>query len=185
MTDDVRAEAPQLDALELKTGFSYLLVDRVREAYMLFRRYAVDLRGLCITRVPPDRVREEFGIDGVAFRWLTHVRSDDAVRPTDLHILFPHIQSFMRDGKFIILLDGLEYLKVHNGFDEVLKFIQSFRDQVYLEKGILLVPVAHDALTSMEIALMRRELTPIEDVANQATAAAHAAEVDSGVVYNN
>lgn len=158
------------DSLVLKDGFSYILVDRVPEAYRLLKRYSGDHRGMCISRVPPGRVKEDFGIENAAFRWLTHIRSEDAIRPTDLHILFPHIQSFMAKGRFVILLDGLEYLKVHNGFDEVLKFIQSFRDQVYLEKGILLVPVAHDALTAMEIALMRRELMPIEDVANEQSA---------------
>lgn len=155
------------DSIVLKDGFSYILVDHVPAAYRLLKKYSDDQRGMCISRVPPGRIREDYGIGDITFRWLTHIKSEESVRPTDLHILFPQIQSFMGGGNFVILLDGLEYIKVHNGFDETLKFIQSFRDHVYLEKGILLMPVAHDALTPMEIALMRRELMPIEDVVNE------------------
>jgi len=168
------AEAPLSDdagtditKIELKKGVSYLLVDRVEDAYALFKHYSRELRGMCVTRTPPEEIEHMYHVHNVTFKWLTHMNVDQGVRPTELHILFPSIQAFMDEGDFIIILDGLEYLKVHNGFDEILKFIQSFRDHVYMKKGLLLVPVYHDALTPMEISLIRRDLMPIEDIAKK------------------
>ncbi len=150
--------------LELKKGVSYLIVDHIEDAYTLFKRYSREAKGMCVTRTPPEEVEHIYDVHNVTFKWLTHLKVDQGVRPTELHILFPSIQQFMEGGDFIIILDGLEYLKVHNGFDEILKFIQSFRDHVYMKKGLLLVPVSHDALSPMEISLIRRDLMPIEDL---------------------
>ena len=106
--------------------------------------------GLCIVRTPPDHLREKYDLD-CRMVWLTKmegVRNGDSspnleiVSPTDTPAITTLIKSFLSENKkAMVLLEGLEYLINQNDFKTVLKFLSGTKDQVFLAKGILLVPV--------------------------------------------
>lgn len=155
---------PRAKKIRLQNGVSYVVFDDVNKAYRLFKENLSRRQGLCITRAPPERIKEDQALENVKFYWLTHIKVEEAIRPTDLHILFPNILEILHAGPTIVIIDGIDYLIVHNGFSEVLKFIQSLKDHVYMNGAILIVPIFTDAHSRMEITLMQRELIPVEDL---------------------
>jgi hypothetical protein len=122
--------------------------------------------GLCIVRTPPDHLREKFDLD-CRMVWLTKkegVRNGAAssnlefVSPTDTPAMTTLIKTFLSENKrAIVLLEGVEYLINQNDFKTVLKFLSGMKDQVFLTKGILLVPFDPVVLDSKDLKALERE----------------------------
>jgi hypothetical protein len=64
-----------------------------------------------------------------------------------------------KGGDTVILLEGVEYLILHNGFEDVLKVIQSLDDVVVQNKSRLIVPIDPSTITEQQFHLLSRELT--------------------------
>ena len=61
-------------------------------------------------------------------------------------------------------MDGIEYLVTNNNFITVLKLIQSLRDQVAINRWILLLSINPSTMEGHQINLLKREVdTVIED----------------------
>ncbi len=60
------------------------------------------------------------------------------------------------DEKFI-LLDGLEYLILENGFNAVFKFLTSLKDYAKLYNTMILVPIKKNALDKKQYHILRVE----------------------------
>jgi hypothetical protein len=122
--------------------------------------------GLCIVRTPPDHLREKYGLD-CRMVWLTKmegVRNGgnsskfESISPTDTPTMTTLIKSFLSENKkAIVLLEGLEYLINQNDFKTVLKFLSGTKDQVFLAKGILLVPFDPVVLDPKDLKALERE----------------------------
>ena len=61
----------------------------------------------------------------------------------------------------VILLDGLEYLIVHNKFDQVLKQLYIIREVLSRHGGILLIPLDPEAFSEKEMGFLEKESVPI------------------------
>jgi hypothetical protein len=57
----------------------------------------------------------------------------------------------------VILIDGIEYLISHMGFDSVYHFMQAKRTQMEANQGILIIPFFRDAIEPKEARLLERE----------------------------
>ena len=69
------------------------------------------------------------------------------------------VKEFIEERKeAIILLDGLEYLILQNGFETSLRFIQALNDLVILNKATLIVPVNPASLSVKELSLLEKEM---------------------------
>src|SRR5437899_12156957 len=88
--------------------------------------------GLCITRQYPDRVRRERGLTETRIMWLSHTPGEDFHNPTAIGTLAKVIQKFIEDnnGEGVVLLDGLEYLIINNGFLQTLMFVEHVNEFV-------------------------------------------------------
>jgi hypothetical protein len=146
---------------ELERSSSYLVEgDRSETAYDLFTStLKKGMKGYCITRNYPDKIRSRFDLEDVPIVWLSDVGKDNAIRPKDLEKLSLAIDQFLSqaDGG-IVLLDGLEYLITNNNFNTVLRLIQSLRDQVAIKKSILLMAVDGSTLESHQLNLLEKEV---------------------------
>ena len=144
----------------LTEGSIYLVEEMEPErAYGLFlQEIGSGRRGLCITRVYPQKVRERFGIADLPILWLSNVGKEDTVRPKDLEKLSLAIEQFLARGKAVVLVDGIEYLITNNNFLTVLRLMQSARDQVAIANAILLVSVNPSTLESHQLTLIEREV---------------------------
>jgi hypothetical protein len=82
----------------------------------------------------------------------------ESVSPTETPALTTLIKSFLSENKKgIVLLEGLEYLINQNDFKTVLKFLSGTKDQVFLAKGILLVPFDPVVLEPKDLKALERE----------------------------
>ena len=146
---------------ELERSFSYLVEgDKPETAYDLFTSTLnKGIKGYCITRNYPDKIRSKFDLKDVPIVWLSDVGRDNAIRPKDLEKLSLALEQFLSqaDGG-IVLLDGLEYLITNNNFNTVLRLIQSLRDQVAINKSILLMAVDRETLESHQLNLLEKEV---------------------------
>ena len=63
-----------------------------------------------------------------------------------------------KDGRRLILLDGLEYLIAQNGFGKVLKLLNHLRDMMGVSNGTLLVPFDMKSVEEKEAAMLKADL---------------------------
>jgi len=146
----------------LDFGGSYLVADNVELAYeLLLDSVMAGIEGLCITRTMPRKLREKYGLKRTPIVWLTdeNVEGEKTIQSLqDLSILISnYIQKTTRS---VILVDGIEYLISHSGFDPVYHFMQVKRTQMEANQGILIVPFFRDAVEPKEAKLLEREFQP-------------------------
>ena len=158
-------EGPAI-SMELARGICYIVKEKKPDlAYRLFHQLVGEgLPGLVITRQYPERVRRERGVRDSKVIWLSHTPGEDYHNPTAIGTLAKTISRFIEDhaGEAAILLDGLEYLIVNNGFLQTLMFVEHVNEFVMQRRAVVLVPVSSDALEEKELALLERNLEVVE-----------------------
>ncbi len=117
--------------------------------------------GLCVTRDYPDKVRENYGLEGVEIIWLSNVDREDVIRPKSLEKFSLTIENFLTRKKGVILLNGVEYLITNNDFRTVLHLIQSLKDQVAINRSILMIPVNPTTLEENQVDLLSSEVDKV------------------------
>ena len=143
---------------------STYLVEEAQPAgvYRLFEEaLRTGRRGLCVTRVYPEKLRGRFGAEDFTTLWLSNVGKEASVRPKDLEKLSLSIEQFVGRGQGVVLLDGLEYLVTNNNFLTVLRLVQALRDQVAIANAILLLSVNPSALEGHQLTLLEREVDQV------------------------
>ncbi|ASJ03791.1 hypothetical protein A3L09_09655 [Thermococcus profundus] len=96
--------------------------------------------------------------------WLSRVDAPNATDPAKLHVIMEHIMRFVSEkgGNCLIILDGLEYLLLHNDFKGVMKFLASLKDYVLLSNSLLVVVIDEETLGRREFSVLRREFPELE-----------------------
>ncbi|MFH0861411.1 MAG: DUF835 domain-containing protein [Candidatus Altiarchaeota archaeon] len=161
----------------LKPGLSYLVKEgqpnSMKDYYMHADRHIVTgadlftdlvthgLMGFAATRRYPPKVRDATGLMKTPMVWLTQEKGfNESVQPGDLAELSHIIKAFInKGGDTVVLLEGLEYLILHNSFDEALRFVQGIDDVVVQNKSRLIVTIDQSAITEQQYHLLSRELT--------------------------
>src|SRR3990170_5655456 len=169
---EMGAEAETLRSgmpIEMEKGVCYLVKEKKPE--LSFRLFDIllgqRLPGLCITRQYPERVRRERGLADVRVIWLSHTPGEDYHNPTAIGTLAKVIQKFIEDhaGEGVVLLEGLEYLIINNGFLQPLMFVEHVNEFVMQRRATLLLPVSPDTLEEKELALLERNVEVLESPA--------------------
>ncbi len=159
----------RLATLELSRGVCYLVEEKKPDlAYRLFKQLLEEgLSGLVITRQYPDRVKRERSLGEAKVLWLSHTPGEDNHNPTAIGTLAKTVSRYIEDhgGEAVVLLDGLEYLIVNNGFLQTLMFVEHVNEFVMQRKAVVMIPVAPEALEEKELALLERNLEVIESPA--------------------
>jgi hypothetical protein len=124
----------------------------------LVRELPFGERGLIITRLHPDQVREKYPVGETKIHWLCGQPGEGRVDPLSLtilqNIIIEHIQNH---GSSVILLDGVEFLISENHIDKVLRLLYAVLDSVVVSGSKILVPLDPQALSTRELALIERE----------------------------
>jgi two-component system cell cycle response regulator len=144
-------------------GACYLIEERKADlAYRMFAllRETRHLQGLVVTRQYPDRIREEQPLDDARIIWLSHTPGNDHQNPTALGTLAKTIAKFIEDaqGNAVVLIDGIEFLAVNNGFLQTLMFVEHVNEFVMQKQAVVLLPVNPEALEEKEVALLERNV---------------------------
>ncbi len=146
----------------LDPGSCYLIEERRAEiSYgLLSTLTGLKTAGMVITRQFPDRIRAERVLPDLLILWLSHTPGETSISPTAIDALSKTIRNFIEhhNGEAVILVDGLEYLIVNNGFALTLSFIEQLNDIVRQGKAIVLLPLDPGALGDKELARLKRTL---------------------------
>ena len=153
-------------AVPLAPGACYLIKEKKPDlSYRLFSMLTRDgTPGVIITRQYPERVRRERGITSGRIIWLSHTPGEDYHNPTAIGSLAKLISGFVEEnqGVGVVLLDGIEYLSINNGFLQTLMFVEHVNEFVMQRKSIIIFPVSPDALEEKELALLERNIEVVE-----------------------
>ncbi len=163
--DVVRSELP----MDIEKGVCYLVKEKKPDvSYRLFEVLLEQkLPGLVVTRQYPERVRRERDLGDARIIWLSHTPGEDFHNPTAIGTLAKVLQKFIEDnhGEGVILLDGLEFLIINNGFLQTLMFVEHVNEFIMQQHGILLLPVSPETLEEKELALLERNVKVLESPA--------------------
>ncbi len=155
--------------MDLEKGACYLVKEKKPElSFRLFDLLiAQRTPGVCITRQYPERVRRERGLTDVRVIWLSHTPGEDFHNPTAIGTLAKVIQKFIEDnnGEGAVLLDGLEYLIINNGFLQTLMFVEHVNEFVMQRRAVIIFPVSPETLEEKELALLERNVKVLESPA--------------------
>jgi len=92
--------------------------------------------------------------------WITTVHDERTISPTNLPKILDMAVKFMREAqeagkKPIIVIDGLDYLILENGFSSVLKFLSALRDYAFVHGATVFIVGSDDFLSERERKLLR------------------------------
>lgn len=150
----------------LTSGTTYLVREpKGQAAFELFSRMTAAGRpGLCVTRKHPEVARSQWRFPaGVQLKWLTPSVGKDRVDPKSLNLLTKIVYDFvLHHPGGIVLLDGLEYLLLHNDFSKTLLFVEQLNDVVMQSQAVLLAPISPGALEEQDLALLERNTEVLE-----------------------
>lgn len=122
-------------------------------------------KGLVISRLHPDKIKQRYQVGDSEFVWLTTNSVDGIVcaAPTAISLVHMKVVDFLRRvPNGIVVLDGAEYLITNNTFDTFLRFVHSVHDRVMVTQGVLLVALDPQSVAERELHLLAKELSEME-----------------------
>ena len=152
---------------EPEEGRSYIVKEKKPDGAMnhFMKMTARGYSGLVITRQHPDNILRKYGLNGVRLVWLSTTLGQDYIDPHNLSSLTNVAGVFLQDnGKSVVLLDGLEYLIVHNDFGRVLKFVEYLNELVMQRQAVLFISLDDRAFEPRQIALLERNAAVLDAV---------------------
>jgi len=118
-------------------------------------------QGLCFTTNSPEKIRQTYHFQTTPFFWISK-HGNKSINPANLEIVADMISGFLNSSKNpIILLDGIEYMILTNGFIPVFKFLNDIREKVILKNAVFILPVSPSALDEKELAMIERNMEQI------------------------
>ncbi|TRZ67788.1 MAG: DUF835 domain-containing protein [Methanothrix sp.] len=119
-------------------------------------------QGLCITMRSPETIRDEYFLQTTPIFWISK-HGADSICPTCLEMAANMIYGFLKRSKNpVVLLDGLEYLIVANGFASTLKFLRDVQEWVVLQEAIFVLPISPVAIEKRALALIERDMLELD-----------------------
>ncbi len=121
---------------------------------------------LCFTTMSPAqlRARYPYPLNEAKIVWITSAESEvETVEPRRLDFEFARLLSnFIHHRKrALVLLDGVEYLVLENGFEKVLKFLKKVSDQASIAGSNVFIPVNPSAFEERDFAVLSRHFPAI------------------------
>lgn len=157
---------------QLSNGFVFVTDNgNFNSGYELFSNYVKSgSEGLCITRMNPSHIREEYGLERTPLVWLTKNQMSDVptIDPTEIFKLHPTISNFISKAENgVIFIDGLEYLILENEIKSVIKLMEQINDTIMSSSSKLIVQIDPDALDRKEYHLFKRWMKKIPEDGSQ------------------
>jgi signal recognition particle receptor subunit beta len=161
---DSRTNFPDITLIQPGSGY-IIREEKPQKSFQLFKSFlSENAHGLCISRIHPKRIEEEFGLKDVPLYWLSTEAQNqkDVLAPTFLPQINTIITDFIqKNDDVVILLEGIEYLIEKNDFKTVLNLIHSLNDHIMSSSARLLIPMDPKILKEQEIHMLKRDLKVI------------------------
>ena len=115
-------------------------------------------RGLMVTRVFPERIRQEYPLQVTPIIWLTESPGERRIQPTSVAMLTDTLIRFMEGNpNSIVLVDGVEYLMTFNEFNKVLKSLDSLNETAWITRSRLIIAIDPKAFDAKHVAMLERD----------------------------
>ena len=150
-------------------GYSYLfLEDESRLTYKIISRILQSREHALFTSANyPQKIIKEYGLRVESSIWITDSGSaPNAINPLRLEFeMTRDITKFVKAySGAVIIIDGVNYLIVTNGFDKVFRFIKKLIDMASTSNAMLIVVVPKKTLNEEHIDTLSRELDKCIDI---------------------
>lgn len=113
-----------------------------------------------ITRINPNRLRDEYNLEGVKSFWLSTASSKeiDIIHPSKINIIHKIVSEYASSKRYsVIAIDGIEYLIHQNDFSAILHLFNALYDLISSSNSILIVSFNPDAMDKKNLARFERE----------------------------
>jgi len=143
---------------------TYLMHRFGPDAYRALGSMSTSHRALCMTTLPPAKLKERYGLAGVDFIWLSDAASGNGViRPRKLGYEVQRAATrHLRSGPGALLyIDGLERLGPYAPFPEIVRFIKSLADASGESGGILVASMHPGFFGRAEEAVIRKRFDTV------------------------
>jgi hypothetical protein len=134
------------------------------DAYRALGSMAAAHRTLCITTLPPAKLKERYGLLGVEFIWLSDAAAGQGVmRPRELGYAVQQAAArHLRSGPgSVVHIDGLERLGPYAPFKDIVRFVKCLADASGEYGGILVASVHPGFFGRAEDAVLRKRFESV------------------------
>jgi len=104
---------------------------------------------------------EKFKGIGIPTLWITKIEGENRIEPTRLAPLLQYLVE-RTDENTAVIIEGLEYLILENGFESVFKFLTTLKDNLTSKGAVLVLIVDPNTLEGRELKILEREFTWFE-----------------------
>ena len=131
----------------LKSNMGYIVQEEHGEqGFEIFKdQITHGANGLCITKYPPQSIREKYGFEKTPLFWFTFNQSDKetTVNPQKLDVdLTPQVEDLIKKGKHsVVYMDCFDQITLVKGFENTLTLINDIRNICQENNSFLLLSV--------------------------------------------
>ncbi len=162
--EEEMASSSNFNSQELQPGVSYIIEEERPDKGFSILENILQEGGkvYIISRINPNMIAKEYYLDDAEIFWLSNRESENikTVRP-NLESITYRFEEIIEEGK-VILLDGIEYLVSHTGFDATMQFLRHMIDMVSETDTVFLITVSPSALKDREISILEREMKVLD-----------------------
>ena len=138
----------------LDRGFSYSITEeRLDKSYEIFTDQVMHGNfGLCLSKFPPKKVRDAYGLERTPIIWVAFRENENTVSPKDLDAMESIIFDFLsRATRPVILIDCFNEIRLTNGIDKTINWLQRIEATCKEKNCILLISVNPDIVDKKEL----------------------------------
>jgi hypothetical protein len=115
-------------------------------------------KGLMVTRVFPERIRQEYPLQVTPIIWLTESPGERRMQPTSVALLTDTLMRFMEGNpNSIVMVDGIEYLMTFYECNKILKSLDSLNETAWITRSRLIISVDPKAFDAKQVAMLERD----------------------------
>ena len=147
---------------QLESGFNYLIEEpQPKRSFEFFKaKVTKGAKGLCISTSYPKKIIEEYGLHGTTVYWLSELEFDNqSLHPRRLDFEVTRaIQNFVKSNpSSVLIIDGVEFLILINGFERVMTFIKKMNDIMSATASTLITSINPSAFSEEKLSIIERE----------------------------
>ena len=147
---------------QLESGFNYLIEEaQPKRSFEFFKaKTGKGAKGLCISTSYPKKIIEEYGLHGTTVYWLSELEFDNqSLHPRRLDFEVTRaIQNFVKSNpSSLLIIDGVEFLILINGFERVMTFIKKMNDIMSATASTLITSINPSAFSEEKLSIIERE----------------------------
>jgi len=153
---------------ELQSGKAYLFTEeKPIQAYEKMKEaLKYEVEGFCFTKLKPQKVRADYGVEKASFVWLTfkETKTEKIVNPKDLARLSSIMSTEIakNSSRAVVLLDCLDQIVFANSFEKAKGLLKKIKELCQENDVTLLLSIDPDMFEKGQLAAIEKELEEVE-----------------------